>query len=85
MVPKVKERSQTVRIRPILVDINGHVFWRLNCYSEESSILIQVASLGGLFPVIYLHKFWNRMVRSRPAVTESGMQNCCGFVKLQKA
>lgn len=35
------ERSQAVRTRPILVDINGRSFWRLYCYSEESSILVQ--------------------------------------------
>ncbi|KAK1357518.1 Zinc-finger domain of monoamine-oxidase A repressor R1 [Heracleum sosnowskyi] len=46
MVPKAKERSQAVRTRPILVDIDGRAFWRLNCYSEESSILAQEIGNG---------------------------------------
>ncbi|XP_074376183.1 uncharacterized protein LOC141717863 isoform X2 [Apium graveolens] len=82
MVPKAKERSQAVRTRPILVDINGHAFWRLNCYSEESSIFVQDIGNGDNSivcgekwitfddeqqKVVERHiSFRDRMVRSRP-------------------
>lgn len=82
MVPKAKERSQAVRTRPILVDTDGRAFWRLNCYSEKSSILVQDIGNGDdsiVFgekwitfddeqqKVVERHiSFRDRMVRARP-------------------
>ncbi|OVA16107.1 DDT domain [Macleaya cordata] len=45
MVPKKKQRSDAVRTEPVLLDGNGHAFWRLNGYSSEPSILLQ--DIGG--------------------------------------
>ncbi|XP_063948900.1 uncharacterized protein LOC108221034 isoform X2 [Daucus carota subsp. sativus] len=41
MVPKAKKRSQALRTQPLFLDGDGRAFWRLNCYPEESNILVQ--------------------------------------------
>ncbi|XP_017245262.1 uncharacterized protein LOC108216911 isoform X2 [Daucus carota subsp. sativus] len=40
--PKTKERAKAVRTEPMFLDVDGHAFWRLDGYSEESNILVQV-------------------------------------------
>ncbi|OAY57054.1 uncharacterized protein LOC110609948 isoform X2 [Manihot esculenta] len=41
MVPKKRQRSDAVRTDPILLDVNGHAFWRLKGYNNEPDILLQ--------------------------------------------
>ncbi|EEF45639.1 ubiquitin-protein ligase, putative [Ricinus communis] len=41
MVPKKRQRSDAVRTDPILLDVNGHAFWRLKGYNGQSDILLQ--------------------------------------------
>ena len=45
----VKQRSDAVRTESILLDVNGHSFWRLKVYSGEPDILLR-----GKF---YMHHF----------------------------
>ena len=36
-----KERAKAVRTEPMFLDVDGHAFWRLDGYTEESNILVQ--------------------------------------------
>uniref|UniRef100_A0A162A717 DDT domain-containing protein n=1 Tax=Daucus carota subsp. sativus TaxID=79200 RepID=A0A162A717_DAUCS len=55
--PKTKERAKAVRTEPMFLDVDGHAFWRLDGYSEESNILVQdgyiyLGSFGGLYVLV---------------------------------
>ncbi|KAK2663027.1 hypothetical protein Ddye_001601 [Dipteronia dyeriana] len=41
MVPQKRQRSDAVRTDPILLEDNGHAFWRLKGYAGEPYILLQ--------------------------------------------
>ncbi|XAR51553.1 hypothetical protein NMG60_11006211 [Bertholletia excelsa] len=55
MVPTDKERSDAVRTAPIIFDIDGHVYWRLKGYPDESNILLQDA---GAWDAVGLGEKW---------------------------
>ncbi|XP_012077943.1 uncharacterized protein LOC105638706 isoform X2 [Jatropha curcas] len=40
-VPKKRQRSDAVRTDPLLLDENGHAFWRLKGYNDKPDILLQ--------------------------------------------
>ncbi|XP_034706874.1 uncharacterized protein LOC117930364 isoform X2 [Vitis riparia] len=41
MLSKMKQRSDAVRTESILLDVNGHSFWRLKVYAGEPDILLR--------------------------------------------
>ncbi|KAK9271520.1 hypothetical protein L1049_001880 [Liquidambar formosana] len=54
MVPKKRQRSDAVRTEPILLDVNGHAYWRLKGYSDEDILLQEM----GAWDTVALHEKW---------------------------
>ncbi|KAL5739416.1 hypothetical protein ACOSQ2_028596 [Xanthoceras sorbifolium] len=56
MVSKKRKISDAVRTEPILLEDNGHVFWRLKGYASKADILLQ--DLQGNWDAIALNEKW---------------------------
>lgn len=68
IVPKRKQRSDAVRTEPLLLDVNGHSFWRLNGYSGEPDILLQ--DMGTTDEGIHDEKWFSYELGQKKSVEE---------------
>ncbi|XWS36036.1 hypothetical protein CRYUN_Cryun20dG0048000 [Craigia yunnanensis] len=66
MAPKKRQRSDAVRTTPIVLDVNGHAFWRLRGYTSEKYILLQ--DIGTFDPVAPDEKWFVYDVEQKPDV-----------------
>ncbi|EOY04235.1 Zinc-finger domain of monoamine-oxidase A repressor R1 protein, putative isoform 3 [Theobroma cacao] len=66
MLPKKRQRSDAVRTAPIVLDVNGHAFWRLRGYTSEPYILLQ--DIGTLDPVAPDEKWFAYDVKQKAHV-----------------
>ncbi|OVA05028.1 DDT domain [Macleaya cordata] len=65
VTPK-KQKTDFVRTQPVLLDGNGHVFWRLTGYSHDSDILLQ--DIGSWDSVTSEEKWFTYDIEQKQAV-----------------
>ncbi|KAK8639227.1 hypothetical protein V6N13_137618 [Hibiscus sabdariffa] len=65
-LPRKRQRSDAVRTSPIMLDVSGHVFWKLKGYTSENHVLLQ--DIGTSDPVAPDEKWFVYDVEQKPDV-----------------